>query len=441
MKLSPETANNTGMLPIALAQQFEAAWGAPPALQKSGLSELGEGSVREPLWLHMSYTNFKLYEVAATMLIESDNQDSTSEIKLCVTEKLDVATLREFALRMDLTLPWTAKWYQILVDPKPLPSQEVKAESIFVVQMPEPKIPDALVWKGSEQEYADRKHVEPQVRAQTGTKRRGPGRGPLFPPLHAIEDMVTTTQDPDEQDPDEQDSFRLFDDTSGESEQEGAESALMELVDLAEILAPGDAATTQPDEMDKPDRKKNSSLTKAKTGDEPSKHSMPEPASSSGARANMVDEPAAASSSSHVAHVPDESAAPSRATAKRVKEVSEDVLVLPGVGDIRYNPKSKVLVAHCHSPKHGSHICKRQRTAQTGRTTGQGRPLGHLAAWLLQHDQYPDQSSHVSSNIQVDRRARKEGRSYLKTLQGCDRFFAFESARENDTDSEPEVVR
>lgn len=114
--------------------------------------------------------------------------------------------------------------------------------------------------------------------------------------------------------------------------------------------------------------------------------------------------------------------------------MTEQVLIIPGFGDLRYNPKSKALVAHCNHCKHGD--CRRQRTSVLGKSAalfgaaanGQGKPLGLLMAWLLEQNDFRTRREHVSNSlVPLRHNKRVEGRNYLKNIPGQARCLSLDS--------------
>lgn len=92
-------------------------------------------------------------------------------------------------------------------------------------------------------------------------------------------------------------------------------------------------------------------------------------------------------------------------------------------------------VAECKQVGH--HRCFKSRTAVEGRRSAQGRPLGHLAAWL-RHGDCEDQQSHLQYQPSLEERhlARRE----LKAIAGADALFAQERSARTGEDSEPEQL-
>ena len=60
---------------------------------------------------------------------------------------------------------------------------------------------------------------------------------------------------------------------------------------------------------------------------------------------------------------------------------------------IKYNPANDEFYAECRNPAHGKR-CRSTRSAHEGRKRAQGRPLGFLAAWVLQAMDFPTAQAH-----------------------------------------------
>ena len=118
---------------------------------------------------------------------------------------------------------------------------------------------------------------------------------------------------------------------------------------------------------------------------------------------------------------------------------------IPGVGSISWSRSNGDFVASCCVPNHGGiSKCKKTRTswAPTERMKrtrrAQGRPLGHLMAWLQdQHNAaYVTQKQHHAFAPSFEARAR--ARAALKLRAGSADLFAAERPKEDDEGSEPE---
>lgn len=228
-------------------------------------------------------------------------------------------------------------------------------------------------------------------------------------------------------------------DASDEPEQ----NALEDLCDCAEDVA--DLFDQQKAEHSQPQHSKSSgSRAKSKTQPES------EPAASSSSRPpgpSMLSKPDSEIKPKPKPKSADEAGTDKdKAAVSRKKEVVEEVLVVPGYGKIHFNTKSMALTAHCDCINHGSHVCRKQRTSQgaarvTLKNIGQGRPLGFLTAWLMEQDEYEDQSSHVRAPAHVfTYQKRCKARAHLKTIPGAAQFFAFEREKAGGEESEPECI-
>ena len=133
---------------------------------------------------------------------------------------------------------------------------------------------------------------------------------------------------------------------------------------------------------------------------------------------------------------PDGAAAAKAAT----RDAAELVVQLPS-GDIRYYRKGNHFVATCRCEKHQDQdvSCSRKRTANPPRNrSGQGRPLGLLAAWLEAGPQLDSQAAHVHMQEDISFEQRKAARARLLALPNAQRLLEFEREQATwETDSEP----
>lgn len=99
-----------------------------------------------------------------------------------------------------------------------------------------------------------------------------------------------------------------------------------------------------------------------------------------------------------------------------------------------------MLYAHCEHPAHGGpNQCRRTRTLNAGWRPGQGRPIGHLAAWLAAGVEAQSRAEHMM----VDRpalAARRAARAAVKAAVENAHLFILERAKNAGSDSEPELV-
>jgi hypothetical protein len=105
-------------------------------------------------------------------------------------------------------------------------------------------------------------------------------------------------------------------------------------------------------------------------------------------------------------------------------------------GEIRINVHNNTACAHCYA--HGANICRRTRSLSTGGRAGQGRPLGHLVAWLTsggsasqdEHKAMPAPALHTRQAARAEMHADPSYRNLL----------AAERLKAAGEDSEPDVV-
>ena len=103
-------------------------------------------------------------------------------------------------------------------------------------------------------------------------------------------------------------------------------------------------------------------------------------------------------------------------------------------GFLRFNNKEQSLCAHC--TWHGAQKCRRTRTVLPGKKKGQGRPLGHLGAWLLAG---PEMSAEQHAKHRPDHETRVAARARLHGDENMKPVFALERPAEGEEESEPDV--
>ena len=97
-------------------------------------------------------------------------------------------------------------------------------------------------------------------------------------------------------------------------------------------------------------------------------------------------------------------------------------------------------------PGHGKcNLTRRVVASEVDGREGQGRPLGLIFAWLHRGQHLRTKADHMvlRDNLFGDRVARKEARAALKAVGGqdvADLFASERPQRDEETDSEPEVV-
>ena len=128
--------------------------------------------------------------------------------------------------------------------------------------------------------------------------------------------------------------------------------------------------------------------------------------------------------------------APSESQAPRALGRPEFIFNMGALGDIRYN-SSGFMRAHC--PTHGA-LCRRRRQTTAGHSSGSGRPVGALTAWLMEAHTHINKKDHIASATAPHER-RKQAREFFMTLSGSDRFASHYERRKypNEHDDEPVV--
>ena len=136
------------------------------------------------------------------------------------------------------------------------------------------------------------------------------------------------------------------------------------------------------------------------------------------------------------------------ARAPHVKEPVERIVSYPPYGEIRYNSKLQIMVAHCHCKDaagnqiHGND-CRKRRTVKEGRSAGQGRPVGLLAAWLQDGANHRSQFEHCHWSVETltwskRRRARAD---FMRSCGGpAQALAAKERQKVAAEESEPEDI-
>lgn len=120
-----------------------------------------------------------------------------------------------------------------------------------------------------------------------------------------------------------------------------------------------------------------------------------------------------------------------------------EVVVTVGSGDIVYYPATKRFMANCYCPDHGR--CNRTRKADEGKRPSVGRPLGLLAAWLGDAQNYDTKASHTEVGIHQSLADRQAARAALQGRatagdEGVALLLSRERPRRLDRDEPDEPV-
>lgn len=110
-------------------------------------------------------------------------------------------------------------------------------------------------------------------------------------------------------------------------------------------------------------------------------------------------------------------------------------------GMIHYYKITNRFVAHCTLASHGSQ-CFKTRTSlaseRGGHFQAQGRPLGHLAAWLLEQERFPTKAAHFASK--PSQASRAAGRLVLETIPNSAELLAGERPVREGEANEPDAL-
>lgn len=117
--------------------------------------------------------------------------------------------------------------------------------------------------------------------------------------------------------------------------------------------------------------------------------------------------------------------------------------MLPGLGMLSWYKGSNDFVVTCSCQDHsGGPKCKKTRTGNKskieGRRPAQGRPLGHLMAWLEKQHDFATQGLHLKYD--PDLPSRQGFRARLQEIPGSAFFFARERRPRDGEGVEPELL-
>ena len=123
----------------------------------------------------------------------------------------------------------------------------------------------------------------------------------------------------------------------------------------------------------------------------------------------------------------------------RAPGVTEEVLELGDLGELRFNQNFQFLRAHC--PLHGRG-CLRQRTvlgSSMKNRKGQGRPIGLLVDWLLKANDFSDAAEHKRMGV-GSFQDRKDAREVCMDFEGSEEFAQKERDVSEGEEEEPERI-
>lgn len=448
--------------------------------------------VEEPThFAHVGYTNFSTFHFAVVkmrcvsvsahgcMLLRADRKDASGAEVAGGEVHTDMHFIRGF---LDFTLQWRVSIFLMSENQVHWPNCPFEEHELVPV-LPFPDVQPFLVWRGSEKEQESRnraasgkqpvsrksrKRDEPDglegaqllVKSQPGqpSKRqrtqnsiqKDDGDNVLD-----IEDVGAA----DNQDP-ELDMLRELEAAYGfdidneeeaehyDSEEEAEALALAQLApDLVEAAGSegeGEHALSPNDEESSDDSSDSSSISSHTDKGFPGQNATPAKLVSAAPAAPPIAV-SERSAGDHKEPEGDQNLKERQARQPTTRNTGiSEVFKVGSHGELRYHPVMKVLTAVCNEPDHDD--CRRRRTvvASEGTRTktqkGQGRPAGHLVAWLRSQCSHVSQYSHCH-DFKCTRADRIAAREYLYSLPEGKRFAdAVERPKRADEEDEPESL-
>jgi hypothetical protein len=390
------------------------------AIQCLGNCLPAEEETSHDVWLHFSYVNFSTFDFTVLQLHSVGEPSADGRQAVAVADEPVFGTAVEmFSKVIDFDKIWIASWYTIKSDDHLLTSVEMAPNSLQLLPMKESDLPGGALWRGSKDEKASRDELEKQKKARE-LKRRRDNPQPAVR-QRRVRRRLLGDGDRDGGGAIDADPNSGSDHSPEPSDHESSdnEPEWMFAAELAEIVA---GKEHHPD------------------GSHPAPP-HPEPAPPA------PPLPEAPSPPPYLVPVPadQEVSARGRQQGPRRKEVVEEVLEAPG-GDIRYNPKSNSMTAHCKEPNHGD--CRRQRicsgraasSADAVPRSGQGRPIGLLLAWLGDQANHDTAESHKTRGVHLYA-TRAAARDNFMSLPGAADFCKHERPKHALETDEPLTIK
>ena len=379
----------------------------------------GDSNVPEVLYFHIGYMNFSNWHFAGLEL-EVAHVENNGSVHLSVPEQPVFHRILPFLRdRVNMKCSWSISFLQIRSTNDMVAATELVPGKVIADLYTE--VPKFKVWHGSDAECFNRqrrsrtRHGSKEKKQET-EKKAGAKKPKIKIPL-GIEDAYGEDEIID--------GILALND-----EEEGLES------DRESIGTVVDGGTSEEDVPDMSGAGHHGfkvwSHAKAKSS---AKVKLP-PKKNASSSSSVPHSKSTASASAPPKAGPIEKAELAEPISK-VKTGTEVRFDLPGgIGRLCFYPNSNSFSAFC--PKHVD--CRRSRTAKPGSSRGQGRPLGHLLAWLSQAADYPDHTEHVKFCL-PSLENRQEGRRLLQTVPGWESFANYERPKRAGESDEPDEIR
>ena len=433
---------------------YEASAGARPSAtnflhdswSRMAYKALGLANPQEDpktLWLHIGHLNLTTWRMAVLPLDEDPEQQDDGSVRLTVQKPSHNAadSVVCFCRSVNLQVRWSVTAFSMISDGRELTLDEMVPNWVLVKKLP--AMESACFWQGWEIEEereraaaAAKQKGKKRAAAKSGAsssntkhmkKRLGPGDPATGPDA---EEVVENSEAADAAEPgipnnDNDDDLFSGDDVEERERIKREEESLQDLLDME---APSEASSSLVDEADL------LAELEALHAQDASKPGPDAPADAAAVDVPEVHEPSA-SSAGYGPHGPRKTGEPTT------------VVVLPDLGEIRFNKVENNYIAICKDPRHvGGAECKRVRTANApsgrrGSNPGQGRPLGLLVRWLQLAPSHATSEGHKRAIDGIRRADRVTAREVFKTLDGALALKAFERPSRDDEQSEPEIVK
>ncbi|CAE7207134.1 unnamed protein product, partial [Symbiodinium sp. CCMP2592] len=381
-----------------------AAAGAP--LNKWAAAALGaEDSPQEEVWFHISYCNLQTWMFSFLRLEKMyadpiEDSIGNKVIRLKVPEDLCVQSSIQTFADLKLNRSWSMSFYVIDSTAKPIEDNYVTPNTVDVRLVPESDIPELRVWLGSDAERDarrlenSRKRKRQQSSSAPASKKAGHANVRRVAE-HAAESVHTV---PVEAMPGIDDAWSGDEEPEKEDDPNDALHELASFIGVAHGPAEASVAAAEP-----PPKLNNES-----------------------ASSSSLQRPVAAGSELGTSAAKDKAKPKAEANVGKKKLVKEDsiLVVHDGIlyGSLRYNSRSKTIIAICETDGHGGHgSCRKERTtAPSSKALIQGksgRPIGFLVHWLLSGKEYKNSGEHVHS-FTVSLHERQKARKLFLELEG-----------------------
>ena len=437
---------------------------------------------------HLGYTNFstfhfalvKMMRVSVTRggcsLLRTDRKN-TSGIEVAGGEvQTDMHFIRDF---LDFSLQWRVTVYIMSENQSHWPSCAFEQHELVPV-LRFHDVQPFLVWRGSEREEESRKRASSQhqpgqrpsrkrdepdgldgaqllLKKQPAAKRQRTQKSipkTVAPPcqnadddddllgLFDLGDVVDQqqTQNPDQVSESdilhELEMYGALDNTGAAEHLDSEEEEELVAAALAQLASdPMEAEGSEAEQGLSPHDSDSDSSSESDSSSSDSEIQKPRVSASAAAAPSAESAPDAEG--------PEGQDKRERRPTVRNANVSE-VLKIGSHGELRYHPVMKVLTAVCNEPDHDD--CRRRRTvvasdsSRTKNQRGQGRPVGHLIAWLRAQGKHSSQHDHCH-DFKCTRAERVAAREYLYTLpQGKEFADEVERPKRADEEDEPEAI-